>query len=162
NRFQALSMARDRDANIWVGTDSRGLLRLNAGGASALDDADSGSRKAVTALFEDREGNLWAGSANGIERVRDSLFVTYSTAEGLPSERNGPVYADEDERTWFAPVDGGLWWLSKGKIGSVTAAGLSGDIVYSISGRTGELWLGRQRGGLTHLRSAGGAFIAKT
>ncbi|MEI9975012.1 MAG: two-component regulator propeller domain-containing protein [Ignavibacteriota bacterium] len=33
---------------------------------------------------------------------------------------------------------------------------------YSIAGRNGELWLGRQHGGLTRLRSGNGVFTAKT
>jgi ligand-binding sensor domain-containing protein len=131
NRVQALAMARDRDGNIWVGTDSRGLVRVNSQGAVPLDEGRNGSGDAVTAVFEDREGNLWSGSANGIERLRDSVFVTYSTAEGLPSKSNGPVYVDAQNRTWFAPSGGGLYWLSMGK----------------IAGTGEDLWVGRQRGG---------------
>jgi len=37
----------------------------------------------------------------------------------------------------------------------LTEAGLSRDVVYSIDGAPGELWIGRQRGGLTHLRYDG-------
>ena len=162
NRFQTLALARDRDANIWVGTDSRGLLRLNSRGVSSLDERGSRAPDAITAVFEDREGNIWSGSASGIERLRDSVFVTYSVAEGLPSQSNGPLYVDAQDRIWFAPLDGGLHWLSKEKTGSVTAAGLAEDVVYSIAGGRGELWIGRQRGGLTHLRSSGGAFTAET
>ena len=162
NHFQALAMVRDRDANIWVGTDSRGLLRFNAQGVASLNESDGVSHEAVTAVFEDREGNLWIGSANGIERLRDSTFVTYSLPEGLPSDGSNPVFADSENRIWFAPVAGGLWWVKDGQHGRVNAAGLDKDIVYSIAGKDRELWLGRQRGGLTQLRSEGGAFTAKT
>jgi signal transduction histidine kinase len=44
----------------------------------------------------------------------------------------------------------------------VTDAGLDRDVVYSISGRENELWVGRQRGGLTLLRGIGGAVTSKT
>jgi len=45
----------------------------------------------------------------------------------------------------------------------VLAAGLSQDFVYSISGSgKNELWVGRQRGGLTHLANINGSIIAKT
>ena len=155
NRFQALAIVRDRDGNTWVGTDSRGLLRFNSQGVASLEESDS---KAVTALFEDREGNLWIGSANGLERLRDSAFITYSRPEGVPADGSNPLFVDAQNRLWFAPVDGGLVWMKDGKHGSVHAAGLDKDVVYSISGRNGELWLGRQHGGLTELRDEQGSF----
>ena len=156
-RFQALSMVKDRDANIWAGTDSHGLLRFNSEGVASL-----GESEAITALFEDREGNLWIGHANGLERLRDSTFVMYSRPEGLQTAGSDPLFVDSQNRVWFAPVLGGLRWMKDGSQGSVTDAGLGNDVVYSIGGRNGELWLGRKRGGLTHLRMEGGSFAVRS
>jgi ligand-binding sensor domain-containing protein/signal transduction histidine kinase len=158
---QVLALVKDRDANIWVGTDSGGLVRLNDRGLSSLK-GEGQSHEAVTALFEDREGNLWMGSDSGIERLRDTAFVTYSLPEGLPSDGNKPVFVDSENRLWVPPARGGLWWVKDGRHGRVTNAGLEQDVVYSIAGRNGELWLGRQHGGLTALRSEGGSFIARS
>ena len=41
-------------------------------------------------VFEDREGNLWTGGASGLERLRDSAFVSYSAPEGLPTDGSNP------------------------------------------------------------------------
>ncbi len=155
---QALAMIRDRESNIWIGTASRGLLRLNTSGINSLEEHG----RAVTALFEDREGNIWVGSAQGIERLRDSVFTTYLPSDGLPSESSGPVYADSEGRTWFAPSSGGLYWIKGNRIGRVSDAGLDKDVVYSIAGGKGELWVGRQRGGLTCLRPDGESFTTET
>jgi ligand-binding sensor domain-containing protein len=106
---QVLSMLRDRDSNIWVGT-ARGLLRINAKGTSFSEERELRGDGGISALFEDREGNLWIGGAQRLGRIRDSAFVTYSTATGLPFERNGPIYVDADNRTWFAPAQGGLYF----------------------------------------------------
>ena len=160
NHFQALVIDKDREGNVWVGTDSRGLLRFNSGGIAAL--AEGPQPTAVTAVFEDREGNLWIGRANGLERIRDSAFVTYSNPEGLPTDGSNPVFVDEENRMWFPPITGGLWWVKDGKHGRVSNDGLDRDVVYSIAGRNGEMWLGRQHGGLTQLRSAGTGFTART
>lgn len=157
-RIKVLSVAEDRDSNVWVGT-ADGLKRINAGGVSSLDRRGG---MPLTALFEDREGNLWTGDAQGIERFRDSVFLSYSTARVRRSGDSGPLYADGEDRIWFAPSDGGLFWLRGSHIGRVEAAGLNHDPVYSISGGAGELWVGRQRGGLTHLVEAGGSFAART
>jgi ligand-binding sensor domain-containing protein/signal transduction histidine kinase len=158
---QVLALTKDRDGNLWIGTDSRGLLRLNASGLSAHIE-EEGSRKAITAIFEDREGNLWVGSANGLERLRDSTFVSYSNPEGLPTAEGSPVFVDPDLRVWFAPEGGGLGWFKDEQRGQVRADGIDKDVVYSIAGAGNQLWAGRQRGGLTSLRWENGSVFAKS
>ena len=157
--LDVFSMLRDRDSNIWVGT-SRGLFRYNANGISLLSTHETTGP--VAALFEDREGSIWIGSARGLERLRDSAFVTYSLPN-LKSQSMGPLHVDSGGRTWIAPIQGGLRWLKEGKSGVVTAGGIANDVVYSITG-TGndDVWVGRQQGGLTHLRYSSNSFIAKT
>jgi len=157
--LNVLSMIRDRDSNIWLGT-SDGLIRVNAEGVT-LDANKPRTTVAVTSLLEDREGNLWAGGPSGIERLRDSAFVTYSAA-GLQSESSGPVYVDQSERVWFAPFEGGLHWLKGDKSGSVPNDRLNQDVVYSIAGANDDLWIGRQQGGLTLLHYATGSLTTRT
>ncbi len=156
--LDVLSILRDRDSNIWVGT-SRGLFRYNANGVSLLSTTEP-----AAALFEDREGDIWNGSTRGLERLRDTEFVTYSLPN-LKSQSMGPLHVDSGGRTWIAPIQGGLRWLKGGKTGVVTADGIANDVVYSIAG-TGkdkdDVWVGRQQGGLTHLRYSGNSFTAKT
>jgi ligand-binding sensor domain-containing protein/signal transduction histidine kinase len=158
---QALAMTKDRDSNVWLGTSS-GMMRINAKGISSQEQGESGTSGPVTALFEDREGNLWMGTTGGIERLRDTVFTTYSVSGGLPAESNGPVYVDSEGRTWFAPLNGGLYWLKEGHVGRVTDSGLDKDVIYSISGGKGEVWVGRQKGGLTRLRYRGDSFESET
>jgi ligand-binding sensor domain-containing protein len=162
SQVQALAIVIDRDANTWVGTSSDGLIRLNASGLVSLGDAEGVSRQAVTALFEDREGSLWIGGADGIERLGDSAFVTYSTPEGLPTDGSNPVFVDSEDRLWFPPVSGGLWWAKGTQHGRVALDGLDRDLVYSLAGGDGDLWVGRQRGGLTRVGLKGNAFEART
>jgi PAS domain S-box-containing protein len=157
---QVLSMLRDRDSNIWVGT-ARGLLRINAKGTSFSEERELRGDGGINALFEDREGNLWIGGAQGLGRIRDSAFVTYSTATGLPFERNGPIYVDADNRTWFAPAQGGLYVLQNGHVQPVTSIPPD-EVVYSISGREDVVWAGRQRGGLIRLRFRDGAIASQS
>ncbi len=158
-QLQILALTMDRERNLWVGTN-HGLLRIASDGTISSYHHDSDSE--VTAIYEDRDGDIWFGGGQGIERLRDGIFATYSTAQGLPSENSGPVYVDSENRTWFAPVSGGLYWLKGSRVQRVTIAGLDTDIVYSISGGDGEVWIGRQRGGLTVLTESGGSFVART
>jgi ligand-binding sensor domain-containing protein/signal transduction histidine kinase len=157
---QALTMIKDRDANVWVGTNT-GLIRVSTNGTVAFSKRDSDSLS-VTALFEDREGNLWIGTSQGIERLRDTVFVTYSAGEGIPTRNTGPVYVDSESRVWFGPAAGGLYWRKEGTVERVNRDGLNNDVIYSINGDRTGLWLGRQKGGLTHLSYIDGSYKAET
>lgn len=162
---QALAMLVDRDENLWVGTNSDGLFRVNGGVADSFPPSTDQSKRgadAVTALFEDREGSIWAADGRGLECIRDSVFVSYSTPEGMQTDGSNPVYVDRTRRVWYAPLKGGLCWFQRGKKGCVSHDGLDGDMVYSIAGDGNELWLGRQKGGLTHLAVVGNSVVAKT
>ncbi len=161
NQSHVLAMAKDHDSNVWVGTD-HGLVRINTSGVALFDQADRNRSAKVTAVYEDHDGAIWYGGPQGIERLRDGAFKTYATSEGLPPANNGPVYVDSEGRAWFAPVSGGLYWLKDNYVGHLTIAGLDRDVVYSISGGSGEIWIGRQRGGLTRLTRSGSSFVAKT
>jgi signal transduction histidine kinase/ligand-binding sensor domain-containing protein len=156
-----LRILQDRDANVWLGTTD-GLVRVGPDGAVVFDRDAVRVRGAVTALFEDREGSLWIGGAAGIARLRQGGFTAYARAEGLPADHTGPVHADASGRTWFAPVQGGLFWLQHRRVERVTAAGLDQDVVYAIAGAGDEVWVGRRQGGLTRLLVRGDAVHATT
>ena len=157
---QVLSVLRDRNANIWAGT-SRGLLRIGADGISFSDENELRGDGGIRALFEDREGNIWIGGARGLGRIRDSTFVTYSARHDRRLERVGPIYVDGEGRTWFAPAEGGLYVLEGGRVQPVISIPPS-DVVYSITGRADEIWVGRQRGGITRLQFHNGAIRTRS
>jgi signal transduction histidine kinase/ligand-binding sensor domain-containing protein len=159
--FQVLSIIKDRDSNIWVGTAS-GLLRFNSEDVSFSAENDLRGNGGINALFEDREGNLWIGGAQGLGRIRNSTFATYSSVDDRRFEHNGPVYVDRQRRAWLAPAQGGLLGLQNGRVQPVISAVPTNDVVYSIVGTPDELWLGRQRGGLTHLQFQNGAMKSQT
>jgi signal transduction histidine kinase/ligand-binding sensor domain-containing protein len=157
----ALGLTRDRDGNLWVAAGSRGLMRVGPDGAVHGASEAGWSLGHVAVTFEDRDGNLWVGTDRGIERWRDPVFSTYSAAQGLPADAGGPVYAAPDGRVWFGPSSGGLFWIRDGQSRQVRAAGLPEDVVYSIHGGGRDVWIGRQRGGVTVLRTGDDGIAAE-
>lgn len=157
----ALAMIQDRESTIWIAAGARGLLRVSRHGVAESAERRDWSPRHVAAVFEDRDGNLWVGTDRGLERWRNPVFTTYSTAQGLPSESIGPIYVDSSERAWFAPTDGGLYSMYAGATTRITEAGLDTDVVYSIDGGGEEIWIGRQRGGLTRITLRAGGLVAE-
>ncbi|MBB5060901.1 signal transduction histidine kinase/ligand-binding sensor domain-containing protein [Granulicella aggregans] len=159
--LRALALTVDQQGNTWIGTN-RGLLRVSPSRAVSSEFVDRQQENAVTAVYLDHEGVLWYGGSRGMERLRDGIFTTYTSAEGLPPTGTGPVYVDGDGRTWFAPLTGGLYWMKQGHVVRVTAGGLGEDVVNSITGCNGEIWVGRQSGGLTALKMNGTAYATRS
>jgi ligand-binding sensor domain-containing protein/signal transduction histidine kinase len=157
--LQVLALTVDQQGNTWIGTN-RGLLRVSPSKAVSSDFIDRQQENSVTAVHLDREGVLWYGGSRGMERLRDGTFTTYTSSEGLPPTGTGPVYVDSDGRTWFAPLTGGLYWMKQGHVARVTAGGLGEAVINSITGCSGEIWVGRQGGGLTALKMNGTAVAA--
>jgi len=158
---QVLALLRDHDGNVWAGT-TRGLLRINASGVSFSDESDFGSGS-INALFEDREGNLWAGGARGLERIQDGTFVTYTLAAGSPpSKQDGPVYVDSENRAWFAPAGGGLYVMKDGRAQELKSSLLHKEVIYSITGRKNEIWIGTQHSGLKRFEYRNGVIGGQT
>lgn len=158
--LQALTIVVDRDSNVWAGTP-RGLMRVYFPGESPANAQNLLPIGSVTSLFEDREGNLWIGTTHGIERLREPAFTTYPAAMGLAAPLDGPVYVDANGSAWVAPSAGGLYHLTGGKARLISTDGMAKDVIYSISGGSDGLWLGR-RGGLTHLQYLGSSEVATT
>ena len=149
------------DGTLWAG-GPHGLFRV-----SMQDQKDAASLAAhsdllPTALFQDREGDLWIGGLEGLQRWREGVFMTYASTPDFPRGSSGPIFADAKERLWFGPESGGLASLYNGMVDRRDVAHLSGDIVYSITGAGSDLWIARQRGGLTHLGRSGSTFSSKT
>lgn len=88
--------------------------------------------------------------------------MTYSSATDSRFERTGPIYVDPAGRTWFAPGQGGLCMLERDHIQRVSATLPANEVVYSITGRGDEMWIGRQRGGLTRLQVRNGIVTCRT
>ena len=79
------AMTLGRDGTVWAGT-ACGLFSIDSSGAATLVDLG-----AVTAVFEDREGNFWIAGDDRLERLRRGSFTTWSKQDGLPSDSVGPL-----------------------------------------------------------------------
>jgi ligand-binding sensor domain-containing protein/uncharacterized membrane protein YphA (DoxX/SURF4 family) len=86
----------DRDGALWVGTRGQGLFHLSRGRVERMTRADGLSGDTILALFEDRERNIWAGTANGIDRFREYNVATWSRREELPAGNVSSILGEPD------------------------------------------------------------------
>ena len=115
-QFSAEYSLRSSDGSLWIGTGS-GLLHVHQGRTDAFRAADGLSSDSVTGrIFEDREGNIWAGTLGGLDRFRAYAIPTIGTNEGLSSAYSWAVEATPDGGLWLATAGG----LDRWRNGHVT------------------------------------------
>src|SRR5262249_46658637 len=109
-RFQATRMWRDHEGGLWIGTNDRGLLHIRNGKTDTLSEADGLSGDDVTNFFEDREGNMWVATSNGLDRFRDYAVPNTSIKQGLSNTVTTSVAAATDGSIWIATSNGLNRW----------------------------------------------------
>jgi ligand-binding sensor domain-containing protein len=60
-----------------------GLLHVHQGRTDLFARSDGLSGDFIQALFEDREGNIWVATSDGLDRFRDFAVPTISVKQGL-------------------------------------------------------------------------------
>ena len=115
-RFQPSRVLRDRDGGIWIGTFDRGLLHVHQGKMDVYSQSDGLSGNYTRYLFEDREGNIWIATDNGLDRFRHIAVATLSVNQGLSQATPWSVLAASDGSVWVATLDG----LNRLKDGNIT------------------------------------------
>jgi len=113
--FRALRMLRDRDGGLWVGPAGRGIVHIHDGRTDVFSELDGLSGDDIYDLFEDREGDIWVATINGLDRFHELPVVTYSRKQGLSDIPWGGVLAARDGSVWFASLNG-LNRLSHGQV----------------------------------------------
>ncbi len=141
--FDIGTLMFDHDGNLWVGTKARGLFRIHGNAVEHYDHTNGLSGDSVYALFEDREGIVWAGTTSGVDSFRDPSVVTFSQVEGLGKDLPAGILASRDGTIWVAN-EGSLDHIVNGKVSSIRAGkGLPGDqVTRMLEDRAGNLWVG--------------------
>ena len=170
-QFQPHRLLRDRNGGLWMGAlvDS-GLLHIHEGKADLFTTADGLSGASVSALFEDREGNIWVATVDGLDRFREFAVPMISVQQGLASRGMGSILAARDGSLWLGTSEGLNRW-NRGEITvyrsrpqrgvrgasqsasnprtvrEITDSGLPEKIAESIfEDHRGQIWVGTQSG----------------
>jgi signal transduction histidine kinase/ligand-binding sensor domain-containing protein len=99
-------LMHDSRGNLWVGTGGQGLWRVRQSRSTAAlvlertSTATGLSDDGVTEIFEDREGNIWVATRDGLNRLTPHKMVPI-TDLGIATA----VDAAPDGRVWVGTVD---------------------------------------------------------
>lgn len=66
----------DHEGILWFGSNGRGVYRYDGTSFTHITETNGLSNNQVCAITEDRDGNLWFGTANGLCRYDRKTFTT--------------------------------------------------------------------------------------
>ena len=124
----ASAIAADRDGSLWLGNPHHGLWRIPAGAGAKLDNvalsdqdrsgqgfeeftrADGLSGDEVQCALEDREGNIWIGTDQGLDRFRDGAFHRVALpdpgrTDAITNLKNGKLVMIVRDQPWLRTVE---------------------------------------------------------
>lgn len=142
-RGDGARLRRDRTGTLWVGTLGQGLWRVAAGvpgdpPVQVISTRSGLSSDEIRAIMEDREGNVWVGTAAGLHRLSPRI-VTEVTGLGL----SRAVVVTRDGTRWFGTASGLFRQSGSGRrlepMLALSVFGLHAD-------PHGDLWIGTDRG----------------
>ena len=145
--LQVSALFLDRENALWIGTLDQGIYRLNGDKVDRFSSADGLSSDSVTEFYEDREGNLWIATSEGIDCFRNIRVTTFSTRQGLRANLVDSVLAARDGTIWIGN-DGTLGSLRGDRLSSIQLPhGLLRQEVTSLfEDHAGRLWVGIEDG----------------
>jgi signal transduction histidine kinase/ligand-binding sensor domain-containing protein len=142
--IRAVALLVDRNQTLWVGTESQGLYHIHDGHADHYGAAQGLTGDRVNSIYEDREGNLWITTDQGVDLFRDIPVVSFSSAEGLRGGSDvSSVIARKDNSLWVG-LKGALALVRSDSVSLTTVAdGRPIQDVYALfEDHLGQVWLG--------------------
>ncbi|MFL6585641.1 MAG: diguanylate cyclase [Luteimonas sp.] len=147
------AMLQDRHGDLWLGSESRGLLRIGARGIETppADAARPSGR--IVQLLEDVEGSVWAGANGGLFRYRETLFTRLLARDGLSGDYVRALIEDDAARLWIGSTGGLDRQTADGRLHPVLLQpGVAPSVLSLARGADGDLWVGAYGGRVFRVR----------
>ena len=157
---QALTaVIQDSAGNIWLGTRNSGLRRFRGDRAESPVRPDALTSPTILSLAPGRNGDVWAGTPDGLNNVNAAgAVLRVTSANKLPDDYIRALASGPDGAVWVGTRRGLVRLRGHESKLFTQTDGLGSDLIGSLlSARSGDLWAGTS-GGLSRL-AADGRFV---
>ena len=103
---QAYVLLKDREGDLWVGTQGGGIVHIHEGQTDRFTTSDGLSSNILHQIFQDREGNVWAATRGGLDKFTKPPVPSLLTRQGLSSDGVNSILTDHNGLLWVGTRSG--------------------------------------------------------
>ncbi len=143
---------RDRDGNMWFGTEGGGVSRYDGDRWTQFTVEDGLVESSVYAIVQDADGDLWFGSGQGVSRYDGQRWTTYTQRDGLAVSslafKSNVLALGPDDAVWYGSDLGsisrfdGQQWTTFDEVAGVRL----NDVRWDLADRDGAMWFATSNG----------------
>ena len=142
---RGIKLLRDRSDDLWVATGGQGLWHVRHPNTQTLSVERATSltgllADGVYALLQDRDGNIWAGTTEGLNRLtprKISQIIDLGLLRGIEVAPDGGI--------WIGAVDGLVRYLPSGELSQRVARSGGSQLTALGADARGTLWVAKDQ-----------------
>jgi len=146
--YKIYDLMVDSKGRLWAGTADQGLMVFYSSDSSFNFLEKSGlANNRVFAVTEDKNGNVWVATNNGINKIDPKNNIeTYSEEDGLKQNRCQDIVLDNEGNLWISHNTGVSLFNGTSFRSFTSNDGLSSSSIFLMSlDSKGDLWLGNNK-----------------
>lgn len=166
SQYATYSLYKDRDKNIWFGTESGGIMRYDGTSFTCINQTEE--KGTVRAFFQDKSGKIWISNVlqglyyydHAAHLKGQKSFINFTKEQGyfsLGEVRSGTasnpskmldgiqsIAQDAEGNMWFGTYSDGLWRYDGVALTHYTEENgfMSNTIKTIYKDKKGKLWFG--------------------
>ncbi|HXJ44807.1 MAG TPA: two-component regulator propeller domain-containing protein [Bryobacteraceae bacterium] len=149
------AIEQDHRGDLWFGTLGDGLLLLRDGQETAFRAPSALPSDSVSALLEDREHNIWAGTADGLVRLTAPVVEVLNNRNGLADDNVTTIYRDPRGILWLTTATGRIIRCTDGQPEEVHLPSPATGLRFrgTFEDHNGALWFGTDNQGVVRMEN---------
>lgn len=172
---QVIRIFKDSTGKFWIGTSENGVYLLNGDSITNFQNIDNNpfsiSSNFIRDFCEDKQGNIWIGSSNGLNKYNAtsrtfSRYQKQNKENGLTHTSIWSLLCDHQGTVWIGTYFGGINYFNPDnqiynhyQISDQEEEGLSSSIIGCITEDSqNNLWISTEGGGLNKYNPKTGKF----
>jgi ligand-binding sensor domain-containing protein/signal transduction histidine kinase len=144
------AILEDHAGRMWLGTEGDGLSLVRNQQVTVFRAPASLPDNSILAILEDREQNIWVGTADGLVRMSAPDVGALNNRDGLSEDNVSTTYCGHSGSLWFTTVTGRVFKYVNGRVEPVPLPPPA-DLLRirgTFEDHTGAFWFGTDNQGV--------------